>query len=147
MRDTTSRNAFNKFDATVTKRYAELLEGFSEEEYRQFETLKELFEFLDDIIPEDEDEDDPPSKTKASRKRCAAFVFALARNYVANVRDNFRRSESAMTDTPTSSGGEDADSNASYGSTHKASKGKGKARGKQPAKYVTLRPAHLGYLY
>jgi condensin complex subunit 3 len=44
------------------------LEDFNEDEYRKLEELKELFEFLDDIIPDDEDEEEAPKKRMA-RKR------------------------------------------------------------------------------
>ena len=55
-----------KFDNALSKKYEKQLENFSEEELRKLEELNELFEFLDDIIPLEDDEDDPPKK---GRKR------------------------------------------------------------------------------
>lgn len=66
LKDTTSKNAFVKFDSMISKRFAKQLENFSEEEYRQLESLHDLFEFLDEIIPES-DEDYTP--VKRARKR------------------------------------------------------------------------------
>jgi len=47
------------------------LEDFNEVEYRKLEELKELFDFLDDIIPEDDEEIEinAPKKVRPSRKR------------------------------------------------------------------------------
>jgi condensin complex subunit 3 len=47
------------------------LEDFNEEEYRKLAELKDLFDFLDDIIPEDEEEIDinAPKKGRSTRKR------------------------------------------------------------------------------
>lgn len=71
IRDVSARNALTKFDATISKKYAEKL-NFSEEECRQLEQLEELFKFLDDIIPfEDGEEVEMPMKTRG-RKR---YVF------------------------------------------------------------------------
>jgi condensin complex subunit 3 len=63
-----------KFDATISSRYSTQLEGFSEEDYRKLEYLKDLFEFLDDIIPEEEPEPEipPPAPTKG-KKRCVTL--------------------------------------------------------------------------
>ena len=52
----------------ITKRYETKLEGFSEEEFRQLEYLKDLFEFLDDIIPDD-DVDEVLEAKRRGRKR------------------------------------------------------------------------------
>ena len=43
------------------------MDGFNEDEFRQLEKLKDLFDFLDDIIPEDSDEE--VETTKKTRKR------------------------------------------------------------------------------
>lgn len=56
MKDTTAKNAFARFDGAISKKYEKQLDSFSEDEYRQLEYLKYLFEFLDDIIPEEEEE-------------------------------------------------------------------------------------------
>jgi condensin complex subunit 3 len=41
------------------------------------EELKELFEFLDDIIPEDEDEDDVPKKRAAKKRQVPVRISWL----------------------------------------------------------------------
>ena len=61
-----------RFDKAISKKYESKLEGFNEEEFRQLEKLKDLFEFLDDIIPDDSDEEVEP--TKKTRKR---YVFQI----------------------------------------------------------------------
>ena len=43
------------------------MNGFNEEEFRQLEKLKDLFDFLDDIIPDDSEEEAETSKK--TRKR------------------------------------------------------------------------------
>jgi condensin complex subunit 3 len=50
------------------------LEDFNEEEYRKMEELKELFEFLDDIIPEDDDEVIDVEVKKKGKKRYVVEV-------------------------------------------------------------------------
>ncbi|KAL6308311.1 nuclear condensing complex subunit [Sparassis latifolia] len=70
LRDTTSHNAFIKFDNTISKKFEKQLEDFSEDDYRQLEYLKELFEFLDEMKAEDGDEDeDVKIPQKTARKR------------------------------------------------------------------------------
>ncbi|THH31051.1 hypothetical protein EUX98_g3136 [Antrodiella citrinella] len=68
LRDVTSKNAFNKFEATLTKKFEKQLEAFDEAEYRELEHLKGLFEFLDDIIPISDDEEVEPPKKRGTRK-------------------------------------------------------------------------------
>lgn len=58
LKDTVCLNAFNKFEATITKKFEKQLEGFTEVELRELEELTELFEFLDSIIPLDDDDDE-----------------------------------------------------------------------------------------
>lgn len=69
LKDLSSKNAFSKFDAAITKKFEKQLEDFNEAEYRQLEHLKGLFEFLDDIIPFSDDEEDEPPKKRGGRKR------------------------------------------------------------------------------
>jgi condensin complex subunit 3 len=57
-REASAQAALAKFDNALSKRFEKQLEDFNEAEYRQLESLRELFEFLDDIVPLDEDEDD-----------------------------------------------------------------------------------------
>ena len=65
-RDTAAKNALAKLDAALWKKYERQLENFSEDEFRKLEELRELFEFLDDIIPDEDEDDEPPKK---GRKR------------------------------------------------------------------------------
>jgi condensin complex subunit 3 len=77
-RDATALAALVKFDSALSKRFEKQLEDFDEAEYRQLESLQELFEFLDEIVPldEDEDEEEEPqaSKKRAARKRRSESV-------------------------------------------------------------------------
>jgi hypothetical protein len=78
-REASAQAALAKFDNALSKRFEKQLEDFNEAEYRQLESLRELFEFLDDIVPLDEDEDEEdelPSTTKkrAARKRRSESV-------------------------------------------------------------------------
>jgi condensin complex subunit 3 len=57
-REASAQAALAKFDNALSERFEKQLEDFNEAEYRQLESLRELFEFLDDIVPLDEDEDD-----------------------------------------------------------------------------------------
>jgi len=60
-----------RFDSAISKKFEKQLEDFNEEEFRKLESLKDLFEFLDDIIPDsDNEEDGMPPKRRGSRKRC-----------------------------------------------------------------------------
>jgi condensin complex subunit 3 len=67
--DVTAVNAIIRFDASLAKKYEQQLEGFDEDEYRKHEELTELFEFLDDIIPDDDDIDLLEPRRRG-RKRC-----------------------------------------------------------------------------
>ncbi|KIJ99866.1 hypothetical protein K443DRAFT_132899 [Laccaria amethystina LaAM-08-1] len=57
VRDATSKTAFNKFEVMIAKKFEKQLEGFDSEEYRKLESLQELFAFLDEIIPDDDDDE------------------------------------------------------------------------------------------
>lgn len=75
MKDLTSRKALAKFDALISKKFEKQLE-LKEEELRKLEELQDLFDFLDDIIPEDDDEIfDPPEIRTKGRKRHVYFHF------------------------------------------------------------------------
>lgn len=69
LRDASSRNAFVKFETAVTKKYEQQLAEFSEEEYRQLEYLQDLFAFLDEIIPEDDEDEVVELPKRGGRKR------------------------------------------------------------------------------
>jgi condensin complex subunit 3 len=69
--------ALSKFDDALSKRFEKQLEDFNEVEYRQLQSLQELFEFLDDIMPLDEDEEEEEataSKKRGARKRRSVSV-------------------------------------------------------------------------
>lgn len=68
MKDATSRNALAKFDSLISKKFEKQLE-LEEEELRKLEELQDLFEFLDDIIPEDDGELIDPEPKRRGRKR------------------------------------------------------------------------------
>jgi condensin complex subunit 3 len=69
LRDSSSNTALSKFETTIVKKFEKQLEHFSEEEFRKLEELNELFEFLDSIIPLDDDELLDPDPPKRGRKR------------------------------------------------------------------------------
>ena len=54
---------------------------FNEEEYRQLEKLKDLFAFLDDIVPLDDDDDNEPKR--GGRKRYAISNIPETNTYTA----------------------------------------------------------------
>ena len=76
-RDASAVAALAKFDDALSRRFERQLEDFNEAEYRQLESLQELFGFLDDIMPLDEDEEEveaPASKKRGARKRRSVSV-------------------------------------------------------------------------
>jgi condensin complex subunit 3 len=77
-RDASALASLVKFDGALSKRFEKQLEDFNEAEYRQLQSLQGLFEFLDDIVPLDEDEDEEEeaqaSKKRAARKRRSESV-------------------------------------------------------------------------
>ena len=75
LRDATANNALKKFDVAIQTKFEKELEGFSEAEYRELQKLQELFKFLDDIIPEDDDEVIDIDSKKKGKKR---FVLRLS---------------------------------------------------------------------
>ncbi|PBK67371.1 hypothetical protein ARMSODRAFT_958949 [Armillaria solidipes] len=78
VKDATAKNAINKFEAALSKRFESQLVNFSEEEYRELDELKELFTFLDDLIPLDDDEEVIDVKPKRTRKRRSHSVTSLS---------------------------------------------------------------------
>ncbi|KAI9511024.1 nuclear condensing complex subunit [Russula earlei] len=72
-RDASALAALVKFDDALSNRFEKQLEDFNEAEYRQLQSLQELFEFLDDILPLDEDENEEeditPQKRPARKRR------------------------------------------------------------------------------
>ncbi|KAJ7183125.1 nuclear condensing complex subunit [Mycena filopes] len=84
--DATSKTALKKFEQSISKKFEKELEGFSEADYRQLEKLKDLFDFLDEIMPEEDDDEHPAEakpKTKAEakpkgRKRRSGSITSIA---------------------------------------------------------------------
>jgi condensin complex subunit 3 len=71
-RDASALAALTKFDTALSKRFEKQLEDFNESEYRQLQSLQELFTFLDDIMPLGEDDDgDEEEEISAAKKRAA----------------------------------------------------------------------------
>ncbi|KAI0266182.1 nuclear condensing complex subunit [Gloeopeniophorella convolvens] len=75
-RDVAARSALVKFDTALSKRFERQLADFDEEEYRTLESLKSLFEFLDDIVPLDDsdEEEEAPRRRGPGRKRRSESV-------------------------------------------------------------------------
>ena len=90
MRDTTSQNAFSKFEDALSKKFASQLEGFSEEEYRQLENLdahanmKGAFEFVDGFQLDDEEEEEVKPARRA-RKRYAMLLIVAESSFTFGV--------------------------------------------------------------
>ncbi len=88
-RDASALAALAKFDNALSKQFEKQLEDFNESEYRQLQSLQELFKFLDDIMPLDEDEDGDEeeeasaSKKRAVRKRRSESVTSDATSHLA----------------------------------------------------------------
>ncbi|KAJ7671638.1 nuclear condensing complex subunit [Mycena polygramma] len=76
--DSVANNALKKFESTIVKKFEKELEGFSEAEYRQFEKLKDLFDFLDDIMPDDDDETINIEVKKKGKKRRSGSITSNA---------------------------------------------------------------------
>lgn len=57
------------------KKFAQQLQDFSEEEYRKLEQLEKLFEFVDSIIPDDDEEEIGPDEPKRKGKK--RYVLGL----------------------------------------------------------------------
>ena len=65
----------NKFDAAISKRFENQLE-LKEEELRKLKELQDLFEFLDDIIPDDDELIDPEPKRRG-KKRLVIYLGSV----------------------------------------------------------------------
>jgi condensin complex subunit 3 len=52
----------------LSKRFDDQLKDFSEEEYRKLEDLQELFTYLDDVIPLDDEDEEPPRRRTAQKR-------------------------------------------------------------------------------
>ncbi|KAJ7056620.1 nuclear condensing complex subunit [Mycena amicta] len=107
VKDTTANNALKKFDTKFRKQFERQLEGFSEEEYRKMEQLKELFDFLDDIIPDD-DEDEAPKK---GRKRRSDSIVSATDDDAVSVASSKRAKSKPKAKRRRLSTSDDEDSN------------------------------------
>lgn len=68
--DAATKNAFQKFDAAVCKKWAAVLSSYDEEDYKKMEALNDLHDFINELIPEgDDDEDEEPTKRRGGQKR------------------------------------------------------------------------------
>ncbi|EKM57502.1 uncharacterized protein PHACADRAFT_90256 [Phanerochaete carnosa HHB-10118-sp] len=77
LRDSTTKNTFNKFQALIDKKFEKQLADFDEVEYRQLEYFKAVFEFLDDITPDsDWDDDEAAVKKRGGNKRRSESVVS-----------------------------------------------------------------------
>ncbi|GJE85117.1 condensin complex subunit 3 [Phanerochaete sordida] len=75
IRDSSTKNAFNKFQTLIGKKFEKQLADFDEGEYRQLEYFKGLFEFLDEISPDsDWDEEEVAVKKRGSKRRSVSVV-------------------------------------------------------------------------
>jgi len=61
----------------ISKKFENQLEGFSEAEYRKLAELTEIFEFLDSIIPLDDDELLDVDVPRRNKKRYTRFLLSL----------------------------------------------------------------------
>ncbi|KAK0458800.1 nuclear condensing complex subunit [Desarmillaria tabescens] len=78
VKDATAKNAINKFEIALSKKFESQLANFSEEEYRDLDELKELFTFLDELIPLDDEDEVIDVKPKRTRKRRSDSVTSLS---------------------------------------------------------------------
>jgi condensin complex subunit 3 len=100
------------------------LEDFDEEEYRKLEQLQELFKFLDEIIPDDDDEVISLDQSKKKgRKRYVHALFYLIR--ICSLTQIFRMNRRSASIATTTTEGE-RDETPSTSSTRGRSKPKAK---------------------
>ncbi|KAF8797851.1 hypothetical protein BYT27DRAFT_7123670 [Phlegmacium glaucopus] len=74
LRDSACNAAFTKFETVFSKKFEKQLQHFTEEEFRKLEELTKLFEFLDSIIPLDDDENESIDAPRRSRIRRSESV-------------------------------------------------------------------------
>ncbi|KAF8906012.1 nuclear condensing complex subunit [Gymnopilus junonius] len=74
LRDSACKTAFSKFESTITEKFEKQLEGFSEAEYRKLEELNGLFEFLDSIIPLDNEYVDVDIPRKGRKRSVMTMI-------------------------------------------------------------------------
>ena len=64
MKDTATKNALTRFESSLTKKFSAQLENFNEQEFREIQEMKDLFDFLDQVESDGEEEIplDPPKR-------------------------------------------------------------------------------------
>ncbi|KDR81425.1 hypothetical protein GALMADRAFT_239313 [Galerina marginata CBS 339.88] len=108
LRDSACNTAFTKFELTITKKFEKQLEGLTEADYRKLEELNELFEFLDSIIPLDDDElIDIPRKGKKRRSESITSTSTTSRSVSPLPRKERYRPKSKRARLSASDGGDD----------------------------------------
>ncbi|WVR08557.1 hypothetical protein IAU60_005612 [Kwoniella sp. DSM 27419] len=99
--DTASKNALVKFDATLMKRWPELLEGFDEDAFRaegaEQAEVEELFDFVDDVT-EERDIDAQSDVGSRRGKRAGSTASSSRRKGVGRARDSVTPAPSDMSD-------------------------------------------------
>ncbi|KAJ8081879.1 chromosome condensation complex Condensin, subunit G [Marasmius tenuissimus] len=67
-RDTVAKTAFKKFEDAFVKKYEEQLRDFDENQYRALEDFNNLFEEVDNLIPEDDEVVEPVERSGRKRR-------------------------------------------------------------------------------
>lgn len=75
--DTVAKNALDRFEKALRKKFADQLEGVSEEDFRKLDHLNQLFEFLDAMPEVDEDEAEQAQPKKRAPRGSSKCVFFL----------------------------------------------------------------------
>ncbi|KAF8317697.1 hypothetical protein DL93DRAFT_527157 [Clavulina sp. PMI_390] len=71
LRDTVAKNALSRFETSIAKKFAPQLEAFNEEEFRELQQMKELFEFID-TVESDAEEEIPLDQPRRSNSKTSA---------------------------------------------------------------------------
>ncbi|TRM62875.1 nuclear condensing complex subunit [Schizophyllum amplum] len=121
------REQVEKFDRALEKKYAVQLEGFSREDARQQEQFRSVFEFVDGILDEEEEEDAKPARRAGARRSASVATTEASTGLVAeeeDVKPVIRKTRKRRAESVTSS--------ATEGDRSKpASKRKAKAKAKR----------------
>ncbi|KAK1226249.1 chromosome condensation complex Condensin, subunit G [Marasmius sp. AFHP31] len=67
-RDTVAKTAFKKFEDAFIKKYEEQLKDFDEDQYRALQDFNDLFEEVDNLIPEDDEVAEPVERSGRKRR-------------------------------------------------------------------------------
>ncbi|KAF9008698.1 nuclear condensing complex subunit [Cyathus striatus] len=111
LQDVAANKAVAKFDSIISEKFAQQLEDFSEEDYKKLENLKDLFDFLDSIIPEDDEvvEVVPKKRGRKRRPQSVASTSTEAESQ-ANYSTKEKPRRNAKRRRISGSDGEDVDS-------------------------------------